>query len=236
MGGSLSSNSSIMLGNEIKSIVNNISHNKYQWWTNKDNCMKLELIYKDKLMNLEKNSLLGTSFSLGIPFDRSTTPNNIYDQTKDHLCNSIISHYKKRIELMENIFKSVETTQNMFRKLKKGNVCTSVDGYIDNWRECGEVDGGWIGEEEFTNILKKIGNTNKYRTYLGVVKKFEQNYYVYLRNLRSLVDMIVKDIDNKMEDHEFDIFETNILGLINRMNDKCESFYLIGISLLALNK
>ncbi len=227
MGSSLSRNiNSEKLANEIKSIVTDLSYNRYTWWSEKKNCMKLELFYKEKLMSFEKHSLVGAISSIGIPVD--------FDYDKQQLCDELVNHYKRRLFLMNKIFDAVNKTQLMIKRLNTGDICVSVDKFVDNWNYCGQINGGWISQEDFKVILKKIKKNDKYKLYYSNVKDFELEYYKFLRILREYVYIIKEDIDNKMPDEEFDIIEKKILGIIDTTVSKCESFYIIGASLLDL--
>ena len=115
-----SSKNPTILYNEIRIILINLINSKYRWWTNKNNCMKLQLLYKDKLMNFDKDKLLGLFFSVGIPYDKS------YPYKKNEICDMIINHYSKRLKLFLYILKKVELTQRMLLGLY-GPGCVGVN-------------------------------------------------------------------------------------------------------------
>lgn len=236
MGNSLSLNkvnTSKILVDEIKSIVNNLSYNKREWWLNEDNCQKLEMLYQDELMKFDKNIIIDSAIIIGIPIKET--------YSKEIICNKITQHFRKRAELMKTIINAVDQTQIMIKKLNNGgNVCTGVDKFvgsksnkvIDDWIICGQIDGVWIDEEKFNQILKKIKETDRYKLYYSSMIDFELNYYKFLRILRAYLYKIKEDVDNKMPDEEYYIMEKEILTLIEKMKEKCETFYLIAINLL----
>jgi len=225
MGSILSTNkNSQQLADDIKSTVTDLSYNRYQWWLDENNCMKLELFYKDKLMNFSKDIIVGTTYTIGIPAEGS--------YSKKELCQRIINHYKKRVELMKVIFEGVNKTQQMIQKINDGEICIQVDRFVDNWNQCKQYNGGWISKNKFQELLQKIKDTKKYERYYSVVERFEINYYKFLVKLHEFLYRIKEDIDNSMSDEEFNALDKEIRLLVDRMVSKCESLYLIATALL----
>jgi len=219
--GNTKSDLHLQLKQTIKEIIG-----EYQFWTNESICEKLEVVYLDKLIKYDKGNLTHLSLAIGI------SPPKHYD--KNDICDNIINHYKKRIQVLESISKVIDKTQQQLLNSKKGPVCRGIDKYTTSMDTCVEKDGMWIGEKEYMEYLKIINNKDKRKMWIDRVNAYYSKYYYYFNELSKIIDFIKKDltapISNKMANEKFEIHKLKTLELIKSIQDVCDKIYFTTVN------
>ncbi|CAH6421807.1 Hypothetical protein KVN_LOCUS495 [uncultured virus] len=225
MGSSFSTSyNSDHLYNEIKKNIKELIYD-YQIWTNDKICDNLEVIYYDKLIKLNKPNLLDISSAIGYKSNKE------YDKQK--LCQIIISHYKRRIKLLQIINQALDKEKIRLYQAKNGPVCKNTNKYVsvEDFFICEQIPNSlWIDRVQYQKIIEKYKKVNIQTEWIFWIKKLEKCYYKSLRILLKIVRKIKQDIDNKMDEIEFDKLENSTIKIIENMNKLCELYYLLAVN------
>lgn len=221
MGNTTSIMEGSILESNIKKEVQKII-NDYKFWTNTDICKSMELIYYNKLLHFDDSSLLDASMSIGIKADNTVD--------KKMLCNKIVKHYKRRIDILTKIINAIEMNKTKIMKVTSGDVCRNINGYVENELDCEKNKGTWYDKDKYSKKLKEIRNSDKYDDWVKYMSKLKEKNYQYLKLLFDIVKKIKNDINKPSNDSSFDVIEKYALNTIDKMNSICDVVYLILIN------
>lgn len=217
---SIMSNDIIMY--EIKNTIKDLIKN-YEVWTNDKLCSNLEVMYNGKLVKLTIDQLRGITTTIGYKYDKPVA--------RERLCEIIINHYKKRIELLQLINLNIEKCADMIRRAKKGQVCKNVDSYVDDFFKCNAIPNSlWIDKEEYNDMIKALKQQDRISLLVNWVEDLEEHYHKSLKRLLRIIDMIKRDIDKTISEVEFNAIETHTKKVINNMTTLCEIYYLLAVN------
>jgi len=220
----ISSNDIIM--HEIRYTIKDLIKN-YEVWANNESCNNLEVIYNGKLTKLTLDQLRGISATIGYKYDKNTTG----QLSKEKLCRNIITHYKKRINLLQFINFNIEKCADMLHKSKNGPVCKNVDGFLDDFFKCNSIPNSlWINKEEYADMIDRLKQQNRLESLIKWIDDLEEHYNKSLQKLLKIIDIIKKDIDKTIPQPEFDAIEEYTRKIINNMTTLCEIYYLLAIN------
>lgn len=213
---SLASNDIIMYN--IKNTVNELM-NDYEIWANDQLCNNFELIYNGKLITLSDVQLKGIIAMIGY--------NNSENLSKDDLCQIIINHYKRKIELLKSINETIDKCNNMIHRAKNGKYCLNVNTFIDDFYTCNQIDGAiWIDKDEYKIIIHKLKKQDRLKGMLIWIEGLDGKYNESVKKLTGIIDMIKKDVDES----EFKIIEAHTYKTLEYMVLICEIYYLLAIN------
>lgn len=210
------------LSKQIDELIKN-----YTFWTNKDMCNNIELFYRNKIMSFDDIDLINTSISLGYKLD---TSKNI---DRNNVCNIIINHYKKRIELLQKIDKILKECSIKLYRAKHGNVCLNYDGYIDDFYKCSQIPKSlWIDSNLYQKIITKIKQTNKYDGWAKWINKLESLYFNYIQEIKKVTDYLQNELNNNVAPSKFEIIKNKTELLLSRTATLSDIYYLLAINYL----
>lgn len=216
----LSSHDVIMY--DIKNTIKDLIYN-YSIWTDETKCNNLETLYRNKIIRLPEKQLARVSLSIGYKFDK---PIN-----KEKLCEIIVSHYKKRIELLRYININLEKCADMISRAKHGPVCKNVTIYIDDFFKCNIIPQAlWIDREEYKEIVNRKKINEKLDTLTSWIGDLEEQYHKSLKRLLTIVKLLKNEIDNNVTPSDFDVIEHYAQKIVNNMTKFCETYYLLAIN------
>jgi hypothetical protein len=218
---------------QINSVSTESLHNKimielkeliyrYEFWTKDDICSKLSIVYFDKLIQFKQNDILDASAYIGIAKDTSVN--------KIELCAKIIAHYRKRIELLIDIKNSLEKTYTKIFNSMKGPVCQNVNGFVNDFFTCQKIDGIWLNEDQYQNLIKMIKRTDRYSELQTHIKNLNSSWKTYIKRLQKTVDIIKKDIDNSMNDRTFEDVVKYTRDTIDKLEKVTDIYYLLVVN------
>lgn len=214
---------SLKLYDTVRQTIKDIIYETKFWADNKNNmCDKFVVVYYDKLIQYNTSEILDASMAIGIKHDKEIN--------KEELCKKIVTHYKKRIELLTYILNSVT---KMFAKLTRaiqGPVCQGVDEYVDDFYQCKRMRGVWLNEDQYVQILGKIEKLDIYNGWIEHIKYLNSNWLKYMQDLYDIIIIIKRDIDNTIDDDTFSEMEEMARSTIKKMNYICDIHYLLAIN------
>lgn len=207
---------------DIKNTIKDLIYN-YSVWSDEKVCQNLEALYRNKIIKLTDDQLLKISLSIGYKFDKPVD--------KQKLCETIINHYKKRIELLKYINVNIENCADMISRAKTGPVCKNVNHYIDDFFKCNSIPKAlWIDKEEYKEMISKKRTNDRLESLTGWIDDLEERYYKSLKRILIIVKIIKNEIDNNVTPSEFNVIEQYTKKIINNMNNFCETYYLLAIN------
>lgn len=213
-------NSSVKSNESLSKQINELMQD-YKFWTNKDMCNNLELFYRNKLMTFEDLDLINASISLGYKLDK----NNI---NRDKICNTIIDHYKQRIDLLQKINKTLNECSSKLYRAKTGNVCLNYDGYIDDFYKCSQIPKTlWIDTDTYHKIIEKMKQNKKYDGWMKWITKLESVYAQYISEVKKIVDDLQNNLNNNISPLKFDAIKTRTETLLKRTMTLCDIYYIL---------
>lgn len=200
--------------------------NKYQIYKfdspNSDQCNTIEVLYKDKLMNINSDELsevLTVGFKTVVPKNKDA---NIY---KKELCESILQQLKKRYMLLVHIYDSINKAISKLTKAINGEYCASNSNNthdIDDLIKCKKLFGTWVSTDDQKNRrknMKKNLHDYKYQNWKDKVLLLNNEINKYLRILQNnIIKKIKCDIVNPNGDEWFNNIEKEANGIIAEMN------------------
>jgi hypothetical protein len=223
MGASLSRNITTNLllynvKNEIRDLMNN-----YEFWSNGEICKNLEVVYREKLIKLTEDQLMKINVSIGYeytkPIDKTT------------LCETIVTHYKKRIELLQYIDLNINTCADMIHRAKNGQVCKNVNQYINDFFVCDKIPNAlWIDKEHYKILLNSLRKHDNLSVVIKWIEKLESQYHYSLKKLLRVIELMKKDIDNTVSKGEFDSIYKYTVKTVEHMNTLCEIYFLLAVN------
>lgn len=207
------------LYSKIKEIVKDLLY-KYEFWTNPEICDKLTLVYYDKLIQYKKSDLVDASTYIGIK----------HGPTPKDLCVNIITHYRKRIELLRTIWNEIDKNRNKVIQAKKGPVCRNVDMYVDNFFTCEKYGGLWQNSKQYNEIINKLKKAKVYDKWVSHVENLEKKWKEYMRRLLKNINDIKEDIDNTIDEDGFESLNDECMLTIKKLNYITDIYYLLAIN------
>ena len=223
MGNNTSMFSSHGLYNKIQAELKTIA-DKFNFWTDQQLCNNLEVIYRDKLLKYNSSELLNVSTQLGIKYDVGSEIN------KQQICNNLINHYKKRIDLLIEISDGLTKCYNKTISAQKGPVCQKLDGYVEHFFKCNEYKGLWVSEEQYQTIINNIKATGRYDNWMEHIENLDSIWLKYLKQLAIIVSDIKKDIHTTMSEDSFNYLTLTTRDIIRNMDKTTDIFYLLVIN------
>lgn len=207
---------------EIKNAIKELIKN-YEVWTNDETCNNLEVMYNGKLITLTVDQLRGITSTIGYKYDKPVP--------REKLCTIIVTHYKKRIELLKLINQNIEKCADMIHRAKKGPVCKNVNSFVDDFFKCNSIPNSlWIDKEEYRNMITTLKNQDRISSLTVWVEDLEEHYHKSLKRLLKVIDLIKRDIDKTMSHAEFDAIEEHTKKIMTNMTNLCEIYYLLAIN------
>lgn len=223
MGQSSSRFQSESLHNKIIEEVKELIY-KYDFWTKEDICDKLALVYYDKLIQFKSSDILDASASVGIVYDKKVDDKEI---DKHELCAKIIDHYRKRIELLNDIKTAVEEGYLKLLRAQKGPICKNADKYVGDFLECQKIKGVWLNEDQYGKIvenLKKNGNYDEWKTH---IVNLDSSWKKNLQKLSDVIEIIKRDIDNSIDESKFAELKKHTNETIEKIEKMSNIYYLL---------
>jgi hypothetical protein len=197
--------------------------NNYKMWSTPDICNKFEVIYYDKLIKFRKNDILDVSSAIGYKHD------NTVDKKK--LCNEIIAHYSRRVKLLQDVEQVLDRGRDRIIRSKRGAICRNVTKDLPTFTQCRSIpDALWLNEEQYQNMIHNMKKTPRFKEWKHWLNRFEDEYFSCLKKIFRCVNDIKNDIDNVMDDIEFDKLELYTRELIDKLDVMTEVYYLLIIN------
>lgn len=223
MGLTLSKNSATdLLICNIKDTIKDLIKN-CELWTNDEICKNLEITFNNNLIKLNEPQLQEILISIGYKVDKHIS--------KNKLCEIVINHFKKRIELLKLINREIDKCANMLTKAKKGPVCINVDKFVDDFFTCSTIPNAlWIDQNNYKISIKNLKKQGRIDTFAKWLKDLDKNYYKSLRRILKIIDIIKKDIDRNISEYDFSILEKYTKKILCEMVTLCEIYYLLIIN------
>lgn len=222
MGIHFSSNNHDKLYTEIKDTLKRLLID-YQFWTDENVCKKFEVIYYDKLIKFRKSELLDVSSAIGYKHNGPVD--------KEKICKEIITHFKKRVELLSEICVVLDRSRDRLIRARRGPVCRNVNVKMDNFLMCNSIPNSlWLTEEEYQNMIKNLKKFDRYKDWEKWMDKLEDIYFDYLKKIFDVIKKIRDDIDNTMNDTEFSKLDMYARELIARLDKLTETYFLLVIN------
>jgi hypothetical protein len=194
---------------------------KYDFWTHEDICDKLTLVYYDKLIQFKKSDLLDASAYIGIKHD---------GLEREELCEQIIQHYKKRIDLLKLIWDAVDRGHQRVTQAREGPICRNVNKYVDEFFECEKMQGLWLNKEQYNQIINRLKELNIYGNWISHIQGLENKWKKYMSYLYKVIKSIRDDVDNTMDDDMFEELRKTSRLVITKMDYVCDIYYLLTIN------
>lgn len=223
MGNSSSIAQKSLLEERIRKEAKKLIYN-YNFWTDKQVCNNLEVLYYDKLIKFEKSDLIGVSMSIGIKNPKGD------DINKTVLCEQIIDHYKRRINVLNEILKAVERNQMKILRANSGPVCRRVDEYVEDFYTCEKYHGMWLDEDQYTRLLDRMKQNGTYPKWEHNVYKLKEKYFAYLKKLLNVIEKIKLDVDNTMNEDTITQIESYVKETIIKMDGLCDALHLMVVN------
>lgn len=217
------SQSNQTLYNGIISEINKIITD-YSLWTKDDICEKLSIIYYDKLIKFPKDQLKDAGTLIGIKYNS--------DIDKNDLCIKIINHYRARIELMTDIRDNLIKNYNKISKLSKGDICTNVNEYVDDFFKCDKMNGIWLNDEQYKYHLMKLKNNGKSKERLKYMSELNKEWKTNLESIKNIIKIIKNDKNNDMTDFTFNNLKTESQYILDKLDKIINTYYTFIINLI----
>ena len=209
----------IAIQNTVKDLII-----EYEIWSNDKLCDKMDLIFYDKIIKFKKDNLLDVSAAIGYNYNK--------DYDKKELCKLIINHFKKRIELLNFISKSISNVSDRILKAQKGNICQRVNKEVNDFITCTSIPNAlWINKEDYQQIIESFKKDKRYEVWKHWIDNMYKLYYNSLEELLNIIRKIKQDIDNSLSDIEFDELSNNTKKIIEKLDTYSEIYYLLAINL-----
>jgi hypothetical protein len=217
------SSSSETLYNDIQNTVKDLIY-RYNFWTkDKENvCDNLTIVYYDKLIQYQKSDLLNASASIGLKHDINVD--------KGKLCVDIIKHFENRIKLLTEIWDAVDACYRKIMLSRTGPVCRNIDKYVDNFFVCKEMKGIWLNVDQYDKVLKNMKLSGQYGKWLSHVQKLDNTWNKYMKQLLRIITLIKQDVDNSMDDKEFEELRLSAKSTMDKMKYVTDVHYLLVVN------
>ena len=218
MGNTESKQSSTIHKKITEELANMISEASF--WSNDDICNKMSIVYYDKLIQFNRSDIVNESQQIGIKVDVSQ------DDTKK-LCVEIISHYRKRLELLKDIHTAITESYRKLSTVTTGPICKNVDKYVDNFLACQQANGLWVDQDQLKLILKKINKSKRASEYRKHLRNMDSEWIKCISKLQKAMKIIKQDIENKMSDDAIDDIKKYCQHSIEKMNKIIDVYHLL---------
>jgi hypothetical protein len=204
--------------NTIKELIK-----KYSIWSNPEKCNKMELVYKNKLLGFSDSQLYEVGLLLGYKSDKQIP--------REKICNFIVSHYKKRIDLLKKINIDINKCADMLVRVREGEFCKNTSKNVTDFFLCNAIPKTmWINKKEYKKLLEKLAKSNRLEPMMKWINNLEKYYYSSLNKLLRIVTTIKQDIDNTLSFIEFEAIENETDIVLKDMLNMCEIYYLLSIN------
>lgn len=209
---------------EIQKTIRDLIYD-YDLWTNEEICKNLEIVYFDKLIKFNQGDLVDISAAIGYGYKKEVC--------KEDLCKLIITHYKKRINLLKIILKSIEQTRDKLFRAKTGPVCKGVDDPIEDFLTCTKIPYSlWIDQKQYQKILVNLKNDKRYEIWKFWINKLDKTYYLSLKKLLRIIKKIKQDVNNSMNEEEFNELENYTKFVLEDLSTLTDIYYLLAINII----
>lgn len=210
------------LYNEIRTSIDELL-DEYKFWTNKNVCKDLEFVYYDKLIRFKKSDLLNASTAIGYKFNDNVN--------KPAICNTIISHYKKRIELLKYILQTVQKAQQKIDRANNGPVCRNVDGFISDLYNCNQIKGAeWMNKNAYKEYVKQLKKHERYDTWKHWLDKLINYYDTTLQKIQIIINKIKGDVNRSISEGEYKALMAHTQETLKSLNTLSDIYYLLAIN------
>lgn len=194
---------------------------EYSVWSNPQICGKLEAIYNNKLLELDKSEILKITYALR---KTSTDFSNI---PKSELCKLIVDHYKKRIELLRYIDHHVKKCALMIKRSKEGPVCRNAHEYIDDFFACDKIPKAiWMDIKTYHNAIDKFKVDERYTKF---IENLYKHYFKSLKQVQEIINIIKQDVGGVFVGN-FESIESYAKRIVTNMVKMCKIYVLIIIN------
>lgn len=210
---------------EIRKTIKDLVE-EYKFWADDGICRELEVIYYNKLLKFDIDKLADASTAIGFSHHKE-----IAEQDKEKICQRIIDHYKKRIELLKFIDKAVKRGRNRIDHALNGPVCRNVDTFVEDFFTCKKIPNAvWIEKTQYDQIVDKFFKANRNQEWEKYIDKLDFYYYQCLQKLLITIDQIKKSIHHSVSEARFAQIENRAKRLVKHMDNICDIFYLLAIN------
>jgi hypothetical protein len=203
--------------NDVIQIVEELI-NDYKFWGKPAICDKLVKILPGKIILFNK---LKKGIGYAVKLDDELT-----DEQRTELCDELLTHYKKRLGLMEFILSSINRSMEINTKIKRGDVLSTFD-------ECEKFGGIWLDKISYKNFVNKISNDKVLSNRTQILKDLDITYNKNLKILQSVLTKLKNDIhENSISDLHYDIIQNMAIERARRLVYVSQIYFLMGVNLV----
>lgn len=177
-------------------------------------CMKVGLIYQDKLNTFKKHELNGVAYQLGLIAD--------VPQLKEKICESIVKHYTDRNNLISAIVHSLSFCSNRIFALTSGPRCEGNPEIFDQVA-CTKSGGKWT-----SYVIPPDHNIEDNMQWYQNLKMMQEQYLLVLTRLLEILKQL-KNYDEDINDERLKIIGHEVSKLIDAMHTQCGELYKLAL-------
>jgi len=210
-------------------LYNNITNtidgllDEYKFWTKSDVCNNLEFIYYDKLIRLKNSDLINASTAIGYRFNSNVN--------KQKVCETIINHYKKQVNLLKHILNTIRKVQNKIDHANNGPICKNVDGFIDDLYNCKRINGAeWISKKEYSEYITTLKKHKKYTTWKLWLDNLSNIYNSSLIDIQNIINKIKGNINKTLSEGEYNALVIHSKNILERLDQLSDIYYILTIN------
>ena len=193
----------------INELVQELSDRYQSRFLYPDFCNQVAMIYSTKLSHFRKQELDGVSYILGL------TPDS--PKMKQQICQKIVEHYTKKLQLVQLIQSSLSYCDNRLRALTVGPYC-SGDPMIFESSEC-QGDG-----KEWKSMRELPADAEENSDWYEMVEEFQSGYMATIQRLRDILKQL-RDYDEVIDEESLSTMERDVRLLLATMKKDCQTKY-----------
>lgn len=198
---------------EITEISINLAENYNKEFLRPDFCNRVALVATEKLGNFSKSQLDDVVYTLGVVAEDP--------MLKENLCQAIIDHYMKRIQLISTIINSLEPCSKMVKAVNTGPICVGNPDIFDK-QECNDNGNNWQNFNFMTYNIDKNAEQNK--AFLNSLNNLNIEFTRDLEAIKKILEDVM-NINYNIADEQLDNLQIETQQLITTMEYKCKLYY-----------
>lgn len=198
---------------EITEISINLAENYNKEFLRPDFCNRVALVTTEKLGNYSKTQLNDVVHTLGVVAEDP--------MLKENLCQAIIDHYMKRIQLISIIVNSLEPCSKMVKAVNTGPICVGNPDIFDE-SECNKSGNDWQAFNFMTYNIDKDVEQNK--PFLDSLNNLNMEFTRDLEAIKKILEDLM-NINYNIEDEQLDNLQIETQQLLTSMEYKCKLNY-----------
>lgn len=198
---------------EITEISIKLAENYNKEFLRPDFCNRVALVATEKLGNYSKSQLNDVVYTLGVVAEDP--------MLKENLCQAIIDHYMKRIQLISTIINSLEPCSKMVKAVNTGPICVGNPDIFDE-QECKDSNNEWQNFNFMTYNIDKSAPQNQ--AFLNSLNNLNIEFTKDLESVKKILEDIM-NINYNIADEQLDNLQMETQQLITTMEYKCKLYY-----------